>query len=87
MNLTEDQATEIAIRINSAFGPRDFVVMNTASQIGQTNFYGDEIEPQCNRADVMNCIACAIDNWSQPEEKADQEWIEEIATGILNDIL
>lgn len=87
MKLTEAQTAEITARINSAFGSRDIITMNTAGQIGQTNFYGDEAEPQFTREDVMNCIECALDNWNQPEDKADAEWVDGIVSDIISDIL
>ena len=87
MKLTEAQAAEITARINSAFGSRDIITMNTAGQIGQTNFYGDEAEPKLNKEEVFGLIECALDNWNQPEAKAAAEWAEEIATDIISDIL
>jgi len=87
MKLTEAQANEIAARIDSAFGSRDIITMNTSSMIGQSNFYGDESKPQFTRNCVMACIKLAIDNWYQPENETDEEWAEEVATDIINDIL
>lgn len=87
MKLNEAQAAEITARINSAFGSREIIEMNTAGQIGQTNFYGDGSEPKLNKAEVFGLIECALDNWNQPEGKADATWLEEIATDIISDIL
>ncbi len=87
MKLTEAQANEIATRIDSAFGSRDIITMNTSSMIGQSNFYGDEHDPQLTRSCVMACIECALDNWYQPENETDEDWVDKIATDIINDIL
>jgi hypothetical protein len=87
MKLTEAQTAEITARINSAFGSRDIITMNTAGQIGQTNFYGDEAEPKLTKESVFGLIECALNNWNQPEDKDDAEWVDEIVTDIISDIL
>lgn len=87
MKLTSAQRTEIKTRIAIVFGKRRTVIMDTSSEIGTSNFYGDESKPRLTRTQVLQTIEMALDNWTQPEEKESAEWVEEIAEDIISDIL
>ena len=87
MKLTSAQRAEIKNRIANAFGKRRTAIMDTSSEIGSSNFYGDESEPRLTRAQVLQTIQMALDNWDQPEDTDSAEWVEEVAEEIISDIL
>ena len=86
MILTDTQTAGIKNQVAAAFGNRRTVRLDTAGEIGQSNFYGDDSMPAVNRTQVFQLIECAICNWSQPDHQSTEEWIADITTQIINDI-
>lgn len=87
MKLTSVQRTKIKTRIAAVFGKRRTVIMNTSSEIGSSNFYGDESEPRLTRTQLLQSIECAFNNWTQPEDMDSAVWAGKVVEDIISDIL
>ena len=85
--LSKAQRLDAKRRIAAAFGKRRHAAMNTSSEIGSSNFYGDDSMPKLTRTDVLELIDCAIYNWAEDENVTPEEWAESVISNIIDDIL